>query len=82
MGGWGLIGGSAISCGIRIVRSTAIYGQLAGHRGWVREGDVPPPTEGKKLLVFLQSSSEISALHQFLSVFKHTFLTDLLPICI
>ena len=42
-----LIGGSAISCGIRIVRGTATYGQLAGHRGWVREGDVPPPAEGR-----------------------------------
>ena len=21
-------------------------GQLAGHRGWGREGDVPPPAEG------------------------------------
>ena len=24
----------------------AAHGQLAGHRGWVREGDVPPPAEG------------------------------------
>ena len=22
------------------------YGQLAGHRGWVQKGDVPPPAKG------------------------------------
>ena len=26
---------------------------LAGHRGWVWEGDVPPPCQRRKLLVFL-----------------------------
>ena len=25
------------------VRSVAVHGQLAGHRGWEREEDVPPP---------------------------------------
>ena len=64
-----LIGGSAISCGIRIVRGTATYGQLAGHRGWVQEGDVPPPAEGRSFWYFYSlASSEISALHQFLSI--------------
>ena len=29
-----------------------MHGQLAGHRGWVREGDVPPPTEGGRFLAF------------------------------
>ena len=24
----------------------AMHGQVAGHRGWVRDGDVPPPAEG------------------------------------
>ena len=23
-----------------------VNGQVAGHRGWGREGDVPPPAEG------------------------------------
>ena len=29
-----------------LVRGIAVHGQLAGHRGREREGDVSPPTEG------------------------------------
>ena len=29
-----------------VVCSVAMHGQLAGHRGWVREGNVPPPAKG------------------------------------
>ena len=35
-----------MSFGIRIVRGATMYGQLAGHRGWVQEGDVPPHAKG------------------------------------
>ena len=51
-GGGGLINGSAMLCGIRIVHGAAAYGQLAGHRGWVWEGDVPHSAEGGSLWHF------------------------------
>ena len=31
---------------VEVVCGVAAHGQLAGHRGWVWEGDVPPPAEG------------------------------------
>ena len=31
---------------VTVVREEAVYSQLGGHREWVREEDVPPPTKG------------------------------------
>ena len=31
---------------VKVVRGEAVYGQLAGHRGWAWEGDVLLPAEG------------------------------------
>ena len=67
-----LTSGSAMSCGIRIVCGIATYGQLATvHRGWVQEGMCPLTL---KVEAFGVSSSEISVLHQFLSVSSMHFL--------
>ena len=71
-GGGGANQWITMSCGIRIVRGTATYGQFAGHRGWVREGDVPSPAKGGSFwhfyslvlkLVFSTSFKMFSSIH-------------------
>ena len=40
------------ACSCKLVHGEDIYSQLAGHRGWVREGDVPPPPKAEALDTF------------------------------
>ena len=63
-GGGGLASGSAMLCGIR--NSYIAMASL------LARGDVPPPAEGRSFWHFY--SSEISVLHQFLSVSDIYFL--------
>ena len=60
----GLTSGSAMSCGIRVVCGITTYGQLA-IGGECRRGMCPLTLKAE---AFGISSSEISVLHQFLSV--------------
>ena len=48
-----------------LVCGIAVYGQLAGHRGWEREGDVPLPPKAKDFDIS-KTVSTIS--HQIFSV--------------